>query len=471
MLDPQLNRHQMADPMSRSGTPHSHFSFDRGMNHPYAPPIGNFAPNGMNISFSGSGSNSPYVKQESMSSFSDNDDDDDDDDDSYVVEPRPRRPAARRRQHNGSGSLGSLMDDDASVDEMPNDETKLKGIRWPGMDIFDSATAEMRRKRNQKKHASVLRSLQATSEVVEPTESVWDTEGILRKERLITGSPASDDSLIEGESEPEPEITEKKRTRRRARPALVDKDVNTGRILRNRGQSHHPPFGRSTRAATVMKIEDEDDDLTFAPTRQRKRTGFSIHRDNSGPDITFDNPPPMNYLTSGFRNPFQQGNQRDNLYRQYQNDMNVPRAHGRQPSWGNVNGTFRPTSGGNNAMPNPGLANFGNFLNHQTVSQQSGAPTSHHAPNPFQQHFSFGPHPMQTGIANPMYQPPNNDPFAGLFDINPLAMDLTFPKIEGGLHAQQDMAPANPLFLSSNPIKEDDEVTISARDSVTGEDK
>ncbi|EME39619.1 hypothetical protein DOTSEDRAFT_75313, partial [Dothistroma septosporum NZE10] len=223
------------------------------------------------------------------------------------------------------------------------------------MDIFDSATAEMRRKRNQKKHASVLRSLQATSEVVEPTESVWDTEGILRKERLITGSPASDDSLIEGESEPEPEIMEKKRTRRRARPALVEKDVNTGRILRNRGQSHHPPFGRSTRASTVMKIEgdDDDDDLTFAPARQRKRTGFSIHRDNSGPDITFDNPTPLNYLTSGFSNSFQQNNSRDNLYRHYQNDINVPRAHGRQPSRGNVNGNFRPSSGGNMMMPNP----------------------------------------------------------------------------------------------------------------------
>ena len=432
------------------------------MNHPFAPPIGNFAPSGMNISFSGSGSNSPYVKQESMSSFSDHDDDDDD---SFVLDTRRRRPAARCRQHNPSGSLGSLLDDDASVDDMPNDETKLKGIKWPGMDIFDSATAEMRRKRNQKKHASVLRSLQATSEVVEPTEIVWDTEGILRKERLITGSPASDDSLIEGESEPEPEVTEKKRPRRRARPALVDKDVNTGRILRNRGQSHHPPFGRNTRAATVMKIEEDDDDLTFAPARQRKRGGFSIHRDNSGPDITFENPPPMNYLTSGFRNP------RDGLYRQYQNDMNVPRAHGRQPSWGNVNGTFRPASGGHNAMPNPGLTTFGNFLNHQTVAHPTSAATNHHAPNPFQQHFSFGPQPMQTGIANPMFQPQNNDPFAGLFDINPLAMDLTFPKIEGGLHAQQEMAPANPLFLSSNPVKEDDEVTISAHDSINGEEK
>ena len=220
-----------------------------------------------------------------------------------------------------------------------------------------------------------------------------------------------------------------------------------------------------------MKIEDEDDDLTFAPARQRKRTGFSIHRDNSGPDITFDNPPPMNYLTSGFRNPFQQNNPRDSLYRQYQNDMNVPRAHGRQPSWDNVNGNFRPTSGGHNAMPNPNLTNFGNFLNHQTVVQPSGAASSHHAPNPFQQQFSFGPQPLQTGIANPMYQPSTNDPFAGLFDINPLAMDLTFPKIEGGLHAQHDVAPANPLFLSSNPVKEDDEITISAYDSVHGEEK
>jgi hypothetical protein len=42
------------------------------------------------------------------------------------------------------------------------------------MDIFDSATPETRRKRNQKKTTSVILQLQATSEIVTPTELIFD---------------------------------------------------------------------------------------------------------------------------------------------------------------------------------------------------------------------------------------------------------------------------------------------------------
>ncbi|KAL2809620.1 hypothetical protein BJX63DRAFT_423685 [Aspergillus granulosus] len=40
---------------------------------------------------------------------------------------------------------------------------RLKGVLWPGMGIFDSATEQMKRKRNQKKDESILRMIEKTS--------------------------------------------------------------------------------------------------------------------------------------------------------------------------------------------------------------------------------------------------------------------------------------------------------------------
>ena len=41
------------------------------------------------------------------------------------------------------------MDDKVEYDPM-NDKLALKGVIWPGMDLFDSATLKNKRKRNQK---------------------------------------------------------------------------------------------------------------------------------------------------------------------------------------------------------------------------------------------------------------------------------------------------------------------------------
>ncbi|KAG8623168.1 hypothetical protein KVT40_008144 [Elsinoe batatas] len=73
----------------------------------------------------------------------------------------------------------------------PNDSNLLKGIIWPGMDLFDSATPEMRRKRNQKKSLDVIDRLQATSNMIEATEVVYTPEIIQSKARAITGLPHS----------------------------------------------------------------------------------------------------------------------------------------------------------------------------------------------------------------------------------------------------------------------------------------
>lgn len=68
---------------------------------------------------------------------------------------------------------------------------KLKGVIWPGMDLFDAATADQKRKRNQRKDDAAISLLKHTSLTVTPTEQVWGPHGDIRKERDIYASPSS----------------------------------------------------------------------------------------------------------------------------------------------------------------------------------------------------------------------------------------------------------------------------------------
>lgn len=64
------------------------------------------------------------------------------------------------------------------------------------MDLFDSATAEMKRMRNQRKDGSILAQMQTTSREVEPNEIIYNTQGELQRIRdiydsSVEGSPVS----------------------------------------------------------------------------------------------------------------------------------------------------------------------------------------------------------------------------------------------------------------------------------------
>ncbi|CAK4029423.1 Hypothetical predicted protein [Lecanosticta acicola] len=435
LLDPQLGNRRRMEHMSRPDTPASNFSYDASnIQRSLMPAFPGWASNGVDFS------DSPLIKQESFGSTPSDDEDNDYD---FV----PGRAQATRRRQYPSESVASVIDDD-NVDGLANDSTKLKGVLWPGMALFDSATPEMKRKRNQKKNVSVLKYLQATSETVEPTECVFDTSGALRKEREITGNPDSEDSLIEGESEPEPDMTEKKRSRRRPRQAMAEKNVNTGRTLRARREPHHPNSARRGRGPYYEQPAEDDDDLTYGQPRSKKRTGLSIHRDNTGPEVSFDQPAPMNYLTSGFRNPLQNGMVAPQ--QPYQNNT-VPRVHSRQPSWGQMNGNFRSAIN-SNPLTAQNLSQFGQYYN-QTAVHPAGAPTGHHQFNVFQQPQQYGlgqQHHAGSGMFHPqtawdMFN------FDGP-DWSMFGNDMGFTV---------DTAPTNPLFLSST--KEDDEATISAK--------
>ena len=56
------------------------------------------------------------------------------------------------------------------------------------MDLFDSATPEMKRMRNQRKDSNVLAGMRATSSNVEPAEISYHANGEFRGSRDIFGS-------------------------------------------------------------------------------------------------------------------------------------------------------------------------------------------------------------------------------------------------------------------------------------------
>ena len=80
---------------------------------------------------------------------------------------------------------------EASAIGMSSDKSKLKGVFWPGMNLFDSATEEQRRKRNQRKDAGVLRNMEQVAANVQPTEYIWSGDiNDLHRKRYIYATPS-----------------------------------------------------------------------------------------------------------------------------------------------------------------------------------------------------------------------------------------------------------------------------------------
>ncbi|KAL2161589.1 hypothetical protein VTH06DRAFT_8151 [Thermothelomyces fergusii] len=88
-----------------------------------------------------------------------------------------------------------------------NDSSKLKGVRYPGMGLFDSADEAQRRMRNQRKDDSVLKQMEETSSGIVPNEFVWGEDGQFQRIRDIYASPSiegSPDRKFEERAAPKP---------------------------------------------------------------------------------------------------------------------------------------------------------------------------------------------------------------------------------------------------------------------------
>lgn len=72
----------------------------------------------------------------------------------------------------------------------------LKGVVYPGMAGFDSATEKDRRMRNQKKDPAVLLKLETNSQLVTRAEDVLDTNLEYQRTRDVYDEPSIDGSEV-----------------------------------------------------------------------------------------------------------------------------------------------------------------------------------------------------------------------------------------------------------------------------------
>lgn len=179
---------------------------------------------------------------------------------------------------------------EAEMDKTRAEEiSRLKGVLYPGMDIFDSATVQMRRRRNQKKDSGVLKTMEETSLLVEPSEQVYSPGGTLLTERMITGN-VEDYSPLKGETPiPKGGLTRTRSTR------LTKADPNVSRAADRKRQKtdkdrknmadeganeEHTSSRRSRRAAAHSYVgDDEEIGLTVNTFGKRPRGGFDVFVD------------------------------------------------------------------------------------------------------------------------------------------------------------------------------------------------
>jgi len=219
-------------------------------------------------------------------------------DDDGISSERSTTLSSLLQQRSARDDMSTFTGEDADVDVASlTDAMKLKGVYWPGMDMFDAATPEARRKRNQKKANNVIEQLEAMSNCIEGTEMVFRS-GTLRKVRQIDGNLNfnSESSPLSGE-EPLPKILKRSSVRK----PLAEKDPNSGQVPTRRSRRKRP--ARSTPAQPLDMEEEEDDLLTYGNTRQKRRNvhgSIPVHRDNDEQIASFGQPASLDTLNSNF---------------------------------------------------------------------------------------------------------------------------------------------------------------------------
>lgn len=210
----------------------------------------------------------------------------------YETSSEYSEPSEHRRYRYTAADSCAIKDEpvEAAPDSMAvSESTKLKGVYWPGMDLFDSATDEMKRKRNQKKDSSVLAQLELNSQEVEAMELIFTPQGSFKRQRRISNSEYDDEEEFAIKSESPRPV--------RMRPALGRLDGNTRRARpRNRPTLTFPPRTQPEERDRAIFDHGHNE----RPSK-RKRGGFNVYQDNDDAGhVTFSQPASMTYLTSGF---------------------------------------------------------------------------------------------------------------------------------------------------------------------------
>ncbi len=92
--------------------------------------------------------------------------------------------------------VSELPSESTEFDDELGDVSKLKGVRYPGMGLFDSADETQKRMRNQRKDDSVLKHMEETSSGIAPNEFVWGENGDFQRVRDIYASPSIEGSPV-----------------------------------------------------------------------------------------------------------------------------------------------------------------------------------------------------------------------------------------------------------------------------------
>lgn len=201
-------------------------------------------------------------------------------------------------------ATGDDEEDNKKAGEKLSDSAKLKGVLWPGMDLFDAATPLMKKQRNQKKDGGIMETMIATSLGVEPAEISYHANGEFRASRDIFGPLSTENS-------PTRSPTPKRRRATRKAQALNDLSVNAPRLRAPRGRKGAPGqdpqkpgfpvsnhaghlFNQSTPTLNPLAVglsngryqpsaeEDEEFRLTIGdllPQEDRKRRNFTIFQE------------------------------------------------------------------------------------------------------------------------------------------------------------------------------------------------
>ncbi|KAE9381201.1 hypothetical protein N431DRAFT_322674 [Stipitochalara longipes BDJ] len=164
------------------------------------------------------------------------------------------------------------------------DSAKLKGIIYPGMDLFDSATPEMKRMRNQKKDGTILEGMLATARDTEPAEISYHPNGDFRASRDIFGPLSTENSP--------------KRKTRKTATALSNVSINA-------------PRQRASRSKKAT--------ATRSPQKQQTRSMLAP------PPIFFQPAPALNPLAAGFGRRFVPTTEEDEEFRLTIEDMGKKR--------------------------------------------------------------------------------------------------------------------------------------------------
>ncbi|OHW93076.1 hypothetical protein CSPAE12_08383 [Colletotrichum incanum] len=122
-----------------------------------------------------------------------------------------------RDQDNSS----ALTPADDVIDWTPDELelARLKGTVWPGMGIFDAATPDQKKKRNQRKDASVLQQMELSSQAITTKELVANLDMEIKRTRDVYDAPS-----VEGTP-----IAKSKRRQKRSR--IVEEDDDASQLV------------------------------------------------------------------------------------------------------------------------------------------------------------------------------------------------------------------------------------------------